>query len=503
MKYILTFDVGTTSMKCCAFDEAFTLRFSTSTEYSLSTQGAHIVEADPALYWNTLCKSIQTLSEQGFEPRDVIACGITTQGETTIVLDRNGDPVCPAIVWLDDRAEKEAAFLSSRLSPAKFYQTTGLPEIGPALPLAKLKYLMDQPDIRRKADKVLLLEDYLVFRLTGQFRTEHSLICSTGYYDIIRRQYCEDLLSLSGANLSLLPEILPCGSIAGFVTAQAARACRLPEGTPVVMTAMDQVSSAIGAGNIDAGTVSETTGTCLTVIATTEKPVFSANNALQYYTHYDGKYLALAYNATAAIIQKWFKDEFIAPTDAFRASSLGAYEYMGQLAASVPPGCDGLVMLPHFAGKTIPTYHPDVRGCFYGLSLHTQKGHFTRAILEGVAYMLRADLDVLEDAGISIDRVYSLGGGSKSPLWCEIKAAVTRKTVVTTALEESTSLGAAILCMAAIDPQQDVPSLVKQAVRSKNHYLPDPALVSTYDTLYRRYQQLDQAISSLSEQMPL
>ena len=129
MGILLTFDVGTTSMKCCAFDENLQLIAGTTAEYALITRGAHIVEADPNIYWEGMCKSIRALEEKGICLTDVISCGITTQGETTIVLDKDGNPVCPAIVWLDDRADAQAAELSKQISSQQFYQTTGMPEI--------------------------------------------------------------------------------------------------------------------------------------------------------------------------------------------------------------------------------------------------------------------------------------------------------------------------------------------------------------------------------------
>ncbi len=496
MDIILTFDVGTTSMKCCAFDTDFNLIDSSTAEYALDTRGEHIVEADPLIYWDGMCKSIKKLFSGNVSKENVVACGITTQGETSIVLDRHGDPLRPAIVWLDDRAESEAAFLSENISAEKFYKTTGMPEIGGALPLAKLKMVLSDKNTGGKVSKVLLLEDYLVYKLTGVISTEHSLICSTGYYNITARRYCDEFLNLAGASADLLPEVMPCGSIAGTVTDSAARDTSLPAGIPVVLTAMDQTSSAIGAGNIESGIVTETTGTCLTVAATADKPDFNTGVALQYYTHYNGKYLALAYNATAAIIMKWFKDEFIAATDGCRNSSLNAYDYMSSLASEIAPGSDGLIMLPHFAGKAMPDFCPDVRGCFYGVSINTKKGHFIRAIMEGVSYMLRENLESFKKAGIAIHEIRSLGGGARDAEWSKIKASVTGSTLITTDNKESTSLGAAILCANALG-LGEVPILVMRAVKLKDSYTPNVKDAEIYGKLYEKYLKLDRAITAL------
>ena len=490
MPVILTFDVGTTAMKCCAFDQDFHMLDSVTTEYSLNTPADHIVEVDPTVYWQGLCASTAALFSGKLDAKEIAAVGITTQGETTIVVDEAGQPILPAIVWLDDRADAEADQLTALIGNDRLYRTTGLPSLNGAVPLAKLKWIMDRPELKNRAHKVLLLEDYLLYKLTGRFVTEHSLICSTGYYDIMTRCYQQEFLSMVGADVSILPEVLPCGSIAGGVTEQAADETGLVPGTPIVCTAMDQTASAIGSGNITSGTVSETTGTCLTVVATTETPDFDLKVPLQYYTHYDGQYLALAYNPTAAIVMKWFKDQFIADSDDFCTSGLNPYTYMSQLAAAVPPGSDGLFHLPHFTGKTMPESCPDMRGCFFGMGLGTTKGHFVRAIMEGVSYMLRENLDVFRSAGIPISQIRSLGGGSRDKLWCAIKASVTGCELLTCDNEESTSLGAGILAAHAVG-WGDVSSLCAKAVALKDAYVPDAAQQAVYNDLYADYLRWD------------
>ena len=490
MQVILTFDVGTTAMKCCAFDRDLRLLDNVTTEYTLNTPAEHIVEVDPSVYWRGLCASTAALFSGRLDPSDVAAVGITTQGETTVVLDEAGSPIMPAIVWLDDRAAAEAEQLTALIGSDRLYRSTGLPALNGAVPLAKLKWIMDRPALKKRAHKILLLEDYLIYKLTGRFVTEHSLICSTGYYDIMTRRYHDDFLRFANADVRLLPEVFPCGCVAGGITEKASGETGLPSCTPVVCTAMDQTASAVGAGNVTPGTVSETTGTCLTVAATTKAPDFDSKVPLQYYTHYDDSYLALAYNPTAAIVMKWFKDQFITDSDGFRSSGLNPYTYMSQLAAPIPPGSDGLFLIPHFAGKKIPQECPDMRGCFMGLGLGTTKGHFVRAIMEGVAYMLREDLDVFRTAGISVSQIRSLGGGSRDKLWCAIKASVTGCELLTCDNEESTSLGAGILTAQAIG-WGSVPALCAKAVTLKASYTPGSAEKAAYESLYRDYLRLD------------
>ena len=295
MSILISFDVGTTAMKCCAFSDRLELVASSSFEYQLTTRGAREVEADPGLYFRGLVSCLKEIFA-AVDASEVAAVGITSQGETLIPLDRMGSPVGPAIVWLDTRAADEASALLAELGTEYFYQTTGLSSISGAAPVAKLKWLFSRPGMREKVAKVLLVEDYLVYRLTGVFAAEPALVCSTLWYDIRKGVYDPVILKAAGIPEAVLPELRPCGSVAGHVTPFVAALTGLPAGTPVVLTAMDQTAAAVGAGNLGAGSVTETTGTCLTVMAAVSEPDLSVltPSSLQYYVHWDGSYLALA-----------------------------------------------------------------------------------------------------------------------------------------------------------------------------------------------------------------
>ena len=491
MQVILTFDVGTTAMKCCAFDENFLMLANQTTEYTLSTPAENCVEMNPEVYWQCLCSSTRAILHAGIRAADICAVGISTQGETMLALDREGHPLLPAVVWLDSRAQQQSAQIEQALDLHQISRTTGLPELSGALPLAKLKWLLEESGVGSRVSNVLLLEDYLIYRLTGNLVGESSLLCSTGYLNIHSRTYEAEYLKLAGADAHLLPEILPPGSVAGSMTAEAARQTGLLSGTPVCCTAMDQTAGAVGAGNTTPGIVSETTGTCLTVAATTELPDFDLPAPLQYYTHVDGRYLALAYNPTAAIVMKWFKDQFLADSSACAASCLNVYAYMSSLAGAVPPGCDGLLMLPHLSGKSMPKACENLRGTFWGLSLQTTEGHFIRAIMEGVAFMLQECLDLFRQAGIQPAELRSMGGAARDKLWCSIKASATGCRVQTTSTQEATSLGAAILSARAVGMDRDLTALCRRAVRMAQSYLPDPALQEVYQAGYETYLRLD------------
>lgn len=496
----LVFDVGTTSMKTGVFDREFHMIFSHSSEYQLLYPQKNFVELTAGFYWEALKEGLSAAQRSGISLNKIDVITITTQGETLIPIDRSGTPVCNAVVWLDARAEEEAATLSAKLSTETFFRTTGLTELGGATPIAKLLWFRRQrPDLYEKTACFLLLEDYLIYCLTGVIATERSLLSSTGYFDITKNCYWTEILQIAGIDASLLPPPLKCAEIAGTVTAQAAKESGLQEGTPVSTGAMDQIAGAVGAGNIRPGIITETTGTCLVLAATTETPNFAAvNGAFSIYKHFDDQYIYLPYNPTAAILLKWFKETFLADlARQCKAVGTSIYQEMDRMAMRVPAGANGLILIPHFSGKLVPDWNAYAKGVFYGIGLDSTCGDFIRAMLEGIAYMLRENMECLSRAGIQIDELRSLGGGSRSDIWMQIKADICGKRFVRTAQSEAGSLGAAMLGALAVGHYANASEICDPYAASAQTFLPDAETHAHYQSGYRKYLALYEALKAV------
>ena len=199
MKYILTFDVGTTAMKCTLYNELFDVVFFDFGEYDLLTPEAGIVELPVQVYWEAFCLSIKRMESSGIDMEQIAVVTFTTQGETLIPIDANGQALYPAIVWIDSRAKEEARYLKDVLGEEKIYRHTGAGEFTGAAPAAKLMWLKEhKPEIYEKAEKFLLLEDYFIYRLTGRAVTEMALLSSTGWFDIREECYWAEMLKAAG-----------------------------------------------------------------------------------------------------------------------------------------------------------------------------------------------------------------------------------------------------------------------------------------------------------------
>ena len=489
MKKFLTLDVGTTAVKASLFDEKLQMLGLEIREYQLDTPQTDFVELPAHIYWDKAVDGIHALLEHTkADPADIVSITCTTQGETLIPVDQKGEPLFPAIVWLDARAKTQSDALASLFSKEAFYRHTGIPEMTPYCPVAKVLWLkQEQPEIYEKTTAFLLLEDYLLYRLTGKQATNRSLICTTGYYDICANAMWDEMLQKAGLDQEKFPPVLPCGEKLGTLTADAAAETGLSVSTVAVTGAMDQVASAIGAGNVVSGILSETTGTCLAVGATVGAGATDQWSPIPVYTHaLPDCYFKLTVMQTAGMALKWFRNEFCKD---LMAEGGNAYGRMDDLAEAEPPLSRGLIMFPYLTGMDTD---PAARGVFFGAGLDTNRGCFIRAIMEAVAYSLRESMDQM---GGAYQEIHSVGGGSKSNVWNQIKADTCGIPVQIMQQEEATSVGAAILGGIAVGCFRDIHQacgLLKVGNRYESTDAHD-----LYKEGYRKYQAMYDSFKDL------
>lgn len=484
MSLVLAIDVGTTAVKGAVFDLVGEMRACCSEEYALETPGPEIVELDPEVYWRAARAVIaRALAAPGVDPKAVVSVGVTSQGETLIVLDRDGRPLRKAIVWLDNRATDEAAAIEAAFGRDDVYTVTGQQEIVPCWTACKILWLRrHEPAAFAAAARFLLPADYIVYRLTGRFATDHGLNPSTLYYDLRNGRWWEPMLDYLGITAGQLPELLPSGAAAGTVTAEVG----LPAAATVRVAPIDQVAAAVGAGNLEPGAVTETTGSALALCATVDRPVCDARRRVGLYRHaLPGLYVLLPWIPTAGMILRWFRDEFAGGAD---------YAALDRAAAAVPPGSDGLLLLPHFSGMVSPEVNPAAKGVLYGLSLSHGRGHVARAIMEAVAFALRDNLAALGELGIDYRRLIALGGGANSATWLQIKADALQQPVEVMACAETTSLGTAMLAAAGAGLFAGAAEAAAAMARRRAVIAPDPANRAVYDDAFARYKEMERKL---------
>ncbi len=465
MRYLLGIDVGTTSLKAAAFDENANCVKSVTKDYTLEVSG-DFVEFPAEDYWKLLSEALAEITAE----YEISALSIDTQCETLIVTDADGNPLDKAIVWLDNRAVQQADEIRERFGEQKVYEITGQPEITATWPAAKLLWLREEkPALFAKIKKIFLLEDYLLYKLTGEFVTEETLQSSTIYFDIQKRVWWKEMLDFIGIEESCFPKVLKSGEKIGEY-----------KGIQIVTGAIDQIAGAIGAGIVKKGVISEMTGTTMVIFVPSDTmPAYIKDNKIPCHLNFDGKYCLLMWTPTAGIALKWFKNNFC---ENF------SFRELDEIAENVPAGSAGLTFLPYLCGATMPKYNPDAKGVFYGLTMEHGRGHAVRSILEAVACMLKENLDYI---GAACGEVRTMGGGAQSPLWCQIKADMTGKTFVTLKNEETACLGSAILAGTAIGVYKSVEEACERLVKTNKIYTPSGI---DYTECYNRYCEIDAKI---------
>lgn len=460
---LMGIDVGTTSIKTAIFNKELLMLYNNNIDYTLESHG-DIVEFEATKYWDIVKQELDSLD------LTVDALAIDTQCETLILTDEDGNPVRKAIVWLDNRATKEAEEIEKHFGRKKVYEVTGQPEITATWPACKLLWVKkNEPEVWAKTKKIFLLEDYLLYKLTGKFATEKTLQSSTIYFDINNSTWWDEMLSFIGVQPSMLPTLYDSGVYIGDY-----------KGIKIVTGAMDQVSGAIGAGVIKKGIVSEMTGTTMVIFSPCDTvPEYKENSIIPCHYNYDGKYCLLSWSSTAGMALKWFKN---ALCEDF------SFQELDELAKDIAPGADGLTFLPYLCGSTMPKYNPNARGSFTGLTTEHTRGHFVRAIMEAISCTLRENLEYLN---LNVNEIRAMGGGANSPLWCQMKADMTGKTLQTLKNKETACLGGAILAGVGTGAFQSVEEAAKM-ISIKDSFSPKG---TDYSSAYQNYKFADNILN--------
>ena len=415
-------DIGTTAVKACMFDGDGTLLGIGSAEYTLETPMPDIVELEPEEYWRAVQKALAQLPAGHFD-----AVAITGQAETLITVDATGAPIGKAIVWLDNRAKEEADELVAHFGLERLFRLSGQTEILPCFPAPKIMWLKrHEPERFAKTAKYLMVEDYIGWRLSGEYGTCNGLLPSSIYYDIRSNHYDEEVLNFIGISSEQLPRLCAPGeTIAEYPNAGGM--------TRLAAAPIDHVCGNLGAG----GGITETTGCALALCAISNHLLYDeAKRISTYCGARTGDYALLPWAPTGGMLLRHFRDHFTGGL---------SYRELDELAAQVAPGSDGLVILPHCAGAVSPVTNPNARGVAWGITLAHTKAHWARAIMESIAYLLRENVETLASIGCKVEAISSLGGAAASPLWLQMKADLLQVPIHLPACQEVTSLGAAML----------------------------------------------------------
>lgn len=494
MKYIITLDIGTSSMRAILYGENGTVVCSSGYEYHSEYPKASYVEQNPVTWqkaaWKTLGEVGACMKQNNLTAE---AVAITSQRSSLIPMDQDGNPLCNAMMWQDKRTIGECAALQQEYGLSSLYHKTGL-RINPYFVLPKIMWLRkNEQEIYQKAAKFIGVQDYVAYQLTGTYATDWTQASRTMLMNIREFEWDPELLAIAQVKRERLPELVSPGSVIGGITEQAARLTGIPQGTPVILCGGDQQNAAVGLGVIRPGLAEANTGTGSFVLSFADKPVFDQDSrVLCQASAIEGKWVVEAGIFNTGAIYRWFKEQFCEDLK----SAQSPYTLMDQEAGKCPEGADGVLLLPHFEGSAAPYWNPMAKGMFFNLSLGTSRGDMMRSILEGISLEISDNLSLIQTLSGEIQDVSVAGGMTKSNLFCSIQANVCNKRIVRHGNAEATSLGAAIIAAAHLGIFKDVEDGFHTMAGGQSVYFePDAEKVAVYARLIKHKRILYEALN--------
>jgi xylulokinase len=504
-KYILAHDLGTSGNKATLLSLDGKLGAGVLYEYPVLYPHPDWVEQDPADLWKAVCVSTRQLLEKtGAGPADVAALSFSGQMMGCLLVDQAGEPLRNLIIWADTRAGAQAAEMEAKLGMDRAYRITGH-RISASYSAAKLLWVRDnEPDLYRRARRMLLAKDYIIFKLTGRYVSDYSDAGGTNLFDINTLKWSDEIIQTLGINPDLLPELLPSTAKAGEISPRAAGETGLLAGTPVIVGGGDGSCACAGAGVVSPGNAYCVLGSSSWISLARKEPVFDPLMRTFNWVHLDPSlYTPCGTMQAAGFSYNWYKNTLCQDESAQAARDGGSpYALIDQGALKAEPGAGGLLYLPYLIGERSPRWNLDARGVLAGLSLTSGKGDISRAILEGVGFNLKLILDILEEKEAA-GALTVIGGGAKGAVWLQILSDIWQKPLtVPRYTEDATSLGAAVCGGVGIGAFRDF-SVIREFNPLTRTITPNRALAARYEKLYAifndAYTQLEGVYQSLAE----
>ncbi len=483
MAYFLTADGGTESLRARLYDLSGTCLASVAVPYETKFSAGARAEQDPAHWWaNFVAASRGAIREAGVDPRDVEAIAYATTCCSVVALDREGNALRPALIWMDVRAHAEADAVLATGDAALCLNGGGQGPVSAEWMIPKALWLKrNEPEVFARAYRICEYQDFLTFHLTGEWAASLDNVGLRWHYrndaggwaaGIVRALGMEEILD------KWPPRVVAPGEVIGTLTAKAADELGLSRSVKVVQGGADALIGMIGLGVAKPGQLALITGSSHLQFGVTEAPL-NAPGVWGAYADivYPGRYVVEGGQTSTGSIINWLG----------RLTGGLDFAELNAKAAALEPGCDGLIVQDHFQGNRTPYTDPLSRGAILGLTLAHEKHHIFRAIMEGIGFGTRAILDAFKRAGYASDEMTVGGGASASDLWMQIHADTSGLPIRIPASPDAPSTGSAVLAAQGAGHFASIDEGIAAMVRPGRTVEPDPNNVARYEEIYQRY----------------
>ena len=494
-------DIGTTGCKLTVFDQKGTYLDHAYRDYPVRRSGSEH-EVDVRVVMDNV---LAVMKEMGGKYPDIAGIGVTSFGETFVLADENGTPLHPAMLYTDSRGAKECRELEEKLGSMRIASITGL-RPHEMYSISKIMWIkQNRPDVYRQAQHIFLMEDYVVFHLTGKTQIDYSLATRTMAFDITALKWSGEIFREAGIDIGLMSEPVPTGTSAGNLHREIAEQIGLKEQVRIISVSHDQVAAAVGAGVFDSDTAVDGAGTveCVT-------PVFDGlpDPQVMYDGYYSvvpyvipGKYVCYAFSYTGGALIQWCVETLAKKEkELARAEGLSVNTYLEHQfreAGAESDGPTGILVLPHFAGAATPYMDTGSKGAVIGLQMDTAVSDIYRACMEGVAYEMLLNMERLKGSGIHYKMLHATGGGARSQVWMQMKADMLNVPITALKTVDAGTVGSAMLTGIAVGCFADLEDAAEHMVETRQVYEPRPEMHRKYQEMYQKYRELYHAVRPL------
>ncbi len=485
MKYLLGIDFGGGASKATLIDTNGNIVAENTVEYPTYYPENGACEQDPKDWIAALCDNSHAILEKsGIESADILAVAIDSATHTYLVCDADKQPLRNAVHWTDTRSRAQADKLRDAYGEDIFQKTFHKPDTIWTLP--QLIWLKEnEPQVFEKVRHIFFEKDYVRYYLTDVFCTDYIEASGSMLFDCVNQRWDEELCAFAGITTDVLPPIVNPTDVIGKVTKAAADATGLAVDTPVICGTTDTVMEVFASGAVKEGDVTVKLATAGRICVITSKP-YPDRHLVNYAHIAEGLWYPGTATKSCAASYRWYRDTFG-----------GEYKELDEGAKQVPIGCDGLIFHPYLNGELTPYADPMLCGSFTGVRATHTKAHFTRAVLEGVAYSLMDSKQYLDSLNIPYNTVATaIGGGTKGKLWRQMIADALGIALKTTESADS-SFGSAMLAGIAVGVFESPADAVAKCVKEIDITYPNPENTPKYRQVFDVYKRIHDALAPI------
>ncbi len=492
-QYVMGIDIGTSGCKTLIIDDQGQTAARAVAEYPLFTPRPGWSEQEPEHWWQAVKATVKAVLSDFGHTDDIKAIGLSGQMHGLTPLDKDGEPLRPAILWNDQRTGKQSAEIHELAGGIDELLKLTNNRMLPGYTGAKILWVREhEPHVYDQMRGILNPKDYIRYCLTGEYATEVSDASGTGLFNVRAREWSHKLLGKLDIPREWLPRCYESPEISGQVTATIAAELGLPAGLPVAGGGGDAVVQTTGTGLVDPGILGTTIGTAGIVAMALDRPYDNPEGRLQIFcNNMPGKWHCMGVTQAAGGSLRWIRDTLgFAEKEIARRTNVDVYELFTKEASLIEPGAEGLLFLPYLLGERCPYPDPKARACFIGLTLRHTWPSMLRSVYEGVIYSLLDVAYLIRDLGLPIDQVRTSGGGSLSDLWRQIHADTFNSEVITVSgAGEGGAYGAALVAGAGVGVWPSVEEAA-MVVKPETRNMPIPENSKIYERLFPIYRDL-------------